>query len=203
MPEKTYTTHDIARFCDVYPSSVINWISSGDLKSYLTPGGHHRITREDLTVFLTKFRIPIPNELVARPRRVLIVDDEVEITRLLQRAFARHVGLFETEVCHNGIEALIRIGQAPPDLVILDIILPKMDGMQVCRVLKSKAETMGIKIVAVSGGKKLPFNEKKPQEAKIDAFFRKPLDLAELLDKSAELLGVALPAPSRKDSAPR
>jgi CheY-like chemotaxis protein len=191
MPERTYTTHDIAKICDVYPSSVINWINSGKLKSYSTPGGHHRMFREDVIVFLESMRMPLPKELAARPMRVLIVDDDVELTRVLARAFGRRAGAFETEVCHSGVEALIRIGQAPPDLVILDLILPKMDGLQVCRVLKSKPETRDIKIIAVSG-KKPPFNEKKPSEAKVDAFFRKPLDLVELLGRTEELLGAAL-----------
>jgi CheY-like chemotaxis protein len=191
MPERTYTTHDIARFCDVYSSSVINWINSGKLKSYSTPGGHHRVPREEVVLLLESMGIPLPKELLAQPMRVLIVDDDAEVTRVVARAFARHAESFTTEVCHNGIEALIRIGQAPPDLVILDMILPKMDGLQVCRVLKSKAETRDIKIIAISG-KKPPFNEKKPADAKIDAFFRKPLELAELLGKTAGLLGVSL-----------
>jgi CheY-like chemotaxis protein len=189
MPERTFTTHDIARFCDVYPSSVINWINSGKLRSYSTPGGHHRMLREDVILLLQSMRIPLPDELAARPMSILIVDDDVEITRMLARAFSRRADVFSTEVCHTGIEALIRIGQEPPDLVILDLILPKVDGLQVCRVLKAKAETRGVKIVAISG-KKPPFNEKRPADAKIDAFFRKPLDLTELLGKTAELLGV-------------
>lgn len=196
MPERTYTTHDIAKFCDVYPSSVINWIGSGKLKAYSTPGGHHRVTREDLIAFLNKFEIPLPKKLAAPEPRVLIVDDDEEVTRVVQRAFARR-GEFATEVCHDGLEALILIGQNPPDLVVLDIVLPKMDGLQVCRVIKANPKTQDIKIVAISG-KKPPFNEKKPQEAKIDAFFRKPLDLIELVAKSAELLGAeAAPAADR------
>ena len=191
MPERTFTTHDIAEFCDVYPSTVINWINSGKLKSYSTPGGHHRMLRDDVIRFLESMRMPLPKELAARPMRVLIVDDDIDITRVLARAFALHSGTFATEVCHNGVEALIRIGQAPPDLVILDMVLPKMDGLQVCRVLKAKTETRDIKIIAISG-KKPPFNEKRPSEAKIDAFFRKPLDVSELLGKTAELLGLGL-----------
>ena len=198
MTERTYTTHDIARFCDVYPSTVGNWITSEKLKcSYSTPGGHHRVTREDLLVFLKKFGIPVPPELSARPRRVLIVDDDAEVARVIERVFSRRGAAFEAETCHTGIEALIRIGQAPPDLVILDIVLPKMDGMQVCRVLKSKPETRGIKILAISG-KKPPFNEKKPQTAKIDFFLRKPLDLPELLAAAEELLGLAAPAAAER-----
>ncbi|MDE2142135.1 MAG: response regulator, partial [Elusimicrobia bacterium] len=188
---RTYTTHDIAKVCDVYPSSVINWIESGKLKAYATPGGHNRVTRENLLAFLDEFGIPVPKKLAAREMRVLVVDDDVEITRVVARAFSRSGGNFALETCHSGIEALIRIGQNPPDLVVLDIVLPKMDGQQVCRVLKAQTETKDIKIIAISGDKP-PFNEKKPQEAKIDAFFRKPLDLLALLAKSAELLGIEL-----------
>lgn len=188
MPDYTYTTHDVARYCDVYPSTVLLWIKSGKLKSFSTPGGHHRMARADVISLVESMGMPLHRELAAPPRRVLIVDDDPEITRVLARAFARSGGAFSTEVCHDGVEALIRIGEAPPDLVILDLILPKMDGLQVCRVLKAKPQTRDVKIVAISG-RKAPFNEKKPSEAKIDAFFRKPLDLAELLGKTAELLG--------------
>ena len=147
------------------------------------------MTREDLLVFLAEFRFPIPKELTARPMRVLIVDDDVEVALVIQRAFARGGGTFETEVCHNGMEALIRIGQAPPDLIVLDIILPKMDGIQVCRVLKSKASTRDIKIVAITGKKISAADKKKFEEVKVDALFRKPLDIVALVSKSAELLG--------------
>ncbi|MEK7232890.1 MAG: response regulator [Elusimicrobiota bacterium] len=186
MPEKTYTTHDIGRFCDVYPSSVANWINSGKIKSYQTPGGHHRVSRKNLLDFLAELNIPIPAELKGRAR-VLIVDDDEEMARVIAKAFSRRADEFETEVCGDGIEALIRIGQEPPDLIILDIVLPKMDGIQVCRVLKAKPETRDIKIVAMTG-KKLPSSEKMLEEVRVDALFRKPLDLVELVLKSAELL---------------
>ena len=196
MPERTYTTHDIAKFCDVYPSSVIHWINSGKLQSYSTPGGHHRVTKEDLIAFLREFRIPLPEELSALTR-VMVVDDDVELARIIERAFLRHKSVFKTQVCHNGIDALIQIGQQPPDLVVLDIVLPKMDGMQVCRALKSKAETRNIKIIAVTG-KKLHFDEKTLAEAKIDAFFRKPLDMLQLVEKSAELLRLKLGSDAKR-----
>ena len=192
MAERSYTTHDIAGFCGVYPSTVVNWINSGKLKSSLTLGGHHRVSREDVIGLLKAMGTKIPPEVATPAMLVLIVDDDAEVTRVVARAFARRAGAFATEVCHDGVEALLRIGQDPPDLVVLDLVLPKMDGLQVCRVLKAKADTRGIRIVAVSG-KKPPFNEKKPSEANIDAFFRKPLDLVELVEKTAELLGAPLP----------
>jgi excisionase family DNA binding protein len=191
MPTKTFTTYEIAKFCDVYPSSVIHWINDGKLKAYSTPGGHHRVTREDLLGFLKQFKIPLPRELASPDKKVLVVDDDEEVARLVERAFQRRAEGISVEVCSTGVDALIRIGQAPPDLIILDIVLPKMDGWQVCRILKSRPETRGIKIVGISG-KKVSFDEKKLEDCGIDAFFRKPLDLDRLLARSAELLGVAL-----------
>lgn len=191
MPDRTYTTHDIAKFCDVYPSSVVHWINSGKLKSYCTPGGHHRVTRDNLISFLREFNIPLPPELGERRARVMVVDDDVELARVIEKAFLRHPAQFTVETCHSGIEALIRMGQTPPDLVVLDVVLPRMDGVQVCRVLKSQPATQSAKIIAVSG-KKLPFSEQKLHDVKIDAFYRKPLDLVELIGKAAELLKLDL-----------
>ena len=196
MTEKTYTTHDIAKFCDVYPSSVVHWINDGKLKSYQTVGGHHRVSKDNLLSFLRLLNIPIPAELISLGR-VLIVDDDEEVARVIERAFARFSDELETEVCHDGIEALIRIGQSPPVLVILDIVMPKMDGIQVCRVLKSSPETRGIKIIAITG-KKTPCSEKKLAEMKCDALFRKPLDLVELIAKAGQLLDLDLVMGAKK-----
>ena len=187
MPERTYTTHDIARFCDVYPSSVMHWINGGKLRTHRTAGGHHRVTREDLVEFLLTLNIRLPDELVSR-KRILVVDDDAELAKILARAFSRFAD-YDVETCGDGINALIRIGRQPPDLVVLDIVIPKMDGIQVCRVLKGQPQTRGIKIVAVSG-QKLPFSEKKLIDIKVDAFFRKPLDLAAVTGRVAELLRV-------------
>lgn len=203
MPDNTYTTYEIAKFCDVYPSSVIHWINDGKLKAYVTPGGHHRVIREDLIRFLQSCGIPIPKELGPSERRkVFIVDDDAELARLIDKAFQRYASTFQTEVCHSGVDALIRIGQTVPDLVILDIVMPKMDGCHVCKILKSRPETRGIKIIGISG-KKFPLAEKKLADYKVDAFFRKPLALEELLAKAAELLRIELaPMPGGKNVRP-
>jgi CheY-like chemotaxis protein len=199
MPERTYTTHDIAKFCDVYPSSVVHWINGGKLRTHQTAGGHHRVTREDLIDFLQGLNMRLPDELIAR-KRILIVDDDAELAKVISRAFSR-LPEYEVETCGDGINALIRIGQQPPDLVILDIVIPKMDGIQVCRVLKSQPQTRGIKIIAVSG-KKLPLNEKKLMDIKVDGFFRKPLDLHELVERVSELLRLE-PASRKAERARR
>lgn len=198
MPARTYTTHDIARYCDVYPSSVMNWINDGKLKTYRTVGGHHRVTRQDLVAFLNGLGIPLPPELArASGPRVLIVDDDAGVARVLRRAFARHPARFRVESCGDGVEALIRIGHEPPDLVVLDVVLPKMDGIRVCEAIKKNESTRGVKIVAISGKKTL--DGRRPEDAlKVDAFFRKPFVLAELVAKAAQLLELDAPSANSK-----
>ncbi len=193
MSFKTYTTHEIAKFCDVYPSSVLHWINEGKLRAHVTPGGHRRVAREELIRFLKQFQMPIPAELRAGRRRVLIVDDEPEMARMLEKIFRMHAEVFDVEASSSGIDALIKIGQSPPDLVVLDVVMPKMDGFQVCQILKTRPETRYVRIIALTG-KKVPINEHKLDEHHIDAFFRKPFDVGQLLAKAARLLGVTLAA---------
>ncbi|MDD5656214.1 MAG: response regulator [Elusimicrobia bacterium] len=193
----TFTTHKIAKMCSVYPSTVINWINEGKLKSFLTAGGHHRVTRAELVNFLTRLKIPLPPEL-AQEKKILIVDDEEDTCFVVERAFQRHAGIFITKLCHTGIEALIKIGEWHPHLVVLDIVLPKIDGCQVCRILKSKPETQAIKIVGISGNRN--FDERSLRDYRIDAFFAKPLDLPALVAKSMQLLGMDI-AQSQTSSA--
>ncbi len=185
MPERTYTTHDIARICDVYPSSVVNWIREGKLRSYQTPGGHHRVTRDDLVAFLGVLRMPLPQEL-SRRRRVLIVDDDADLAGVLAKALSRRSD-WSVETCGDGLEALLRIGRSAPDLLVLDIVIPKMDGVRVCRVLKSSPATRGVRVIAISG-QRPPAAEKTLRAIGVEAFYRKPLDLDELAAKAASLL---------------
>ena len=187
MPSKTYTTSDIARICDVYPSTINDWINGGKLKAYATPGGHHRITRENLLDFLSALKIPIPQDVQDVKTNVLIVEDDASLAKMLEKAFARDGRGFNAETCDNGIEALIRIGRTPPDLVILDLVLPKMDGAQICKILKSAPETRDVKIIVVTG-KSHSDPAITALKKKVDGFFTKPLDVFELVEHAAAVL---------------
>src|SRR5438876_7867800 len=108
-----YTTHEVSRLLHVNPRSVINWIEQSLLPSYRTPGGHRRIRREDLLVFLRKHQIPTPESLVDGQFSVLIVDDEPEIVNLM-KAFLEGEGGYEVLSASDGITALIEVGRVRP-----------------------------------------------------------------------------------------
>src|SRR5207302_11386940 len=144
-----YTTHEVSRLLHVNPRSVINWIEQNLLPSYRTPGGHRRIRREDLLAFLRKHQIPTPASLVDGKFSVLIVDDEEEIVNIIKTYFQRQGG-YEVSSASDGITALIVVGRVKPDLLILDIMIPGVDGVEVCRRIKA-GSTNKTTIIAVSG----------------------------------------------------
>jgi excisionase family DNA binding protein len=180
-----YTTHEVSRLLHVNPRSVINWIEQSLLPSYRTPGGHRRIRREDLLAFLRKHQIPTPPSLVEGKFRVLIVDDEKEIVDIIKTYFQRQGG-YEVSSASDGITALIEVGRVKPDLMILDIMIPGVDGVEVCRRIKADSANKTT-IIAVSGAAE---SEKKILQAGADAFMPKPVDLEKLQTEARRLLRI-------------
>src|SRR5437870_12391456 len=180
-----YTTHEVSRLLHVNPRSVINWIEQSLLPSYRTPGGHRRIRREDLLAFLRKHQIPTPADLVEGTFSILIVDDEQEVASMF-RAFFQRQGEYEVSTASDGITALMEVGRLKPDLLILDIMLPGIDGVEVCRRIKANSANK-TSIIAMSG---VDSNEKKVLQAGADAFIVKPVDLDKLHIEVRRLLRI-------------
>ena len=116
---------------------------------------------------------------------MLIVDDEDEITEIIKTFFQRQGG-YEITTASDGITALIEVGRAKPDLLILDIMIPGVDGVQVCRRIKAGPAASTV-IIAISGQ---PEMEKKILQAGADVFMTKPLDLEKLHTHVQELLRI-------------
>jgi excisionase family DNA binding protein len=180
-----YTTHEVSRLLHVNPRSVINWIEQSLLPSYRTPGGHRRIRREDLLAFLRKHQIPTPESLVEGKFNVLIVDDELEIVDLMKTFLLRQGG-YDVATASDGITALLEVGRTKPDLLILDIMIPGVDGIEVCRRIKGDSSNRTI-IIAVSGNAE---HENDIIRAGADVFMVKPLDLERLQAEARRLLRV-------------
>jgi excisionase family DNA binding protein len=185
MVKSIYTTHEVSRLLHVNPRSVINWIEQDRLPSYRTPGGHRRIRHDDLLAFLRKHDIPTPAGLVEGTFKVLIVEDEEEIINIIKTYFERH-SAYSIQTARDGVTALIEVGRSKPDLIVLDILIPGVDGIDVCRRIKSDLNNTTA-IIAMSGQ---PENEKRVLNAGADAFMAKPLDLEKLLTQSKKLLRV-------------
>jgi CheY-like chemotaxis protein len=128
---------------------------------------------------------PTPASLVEGGFTVLVVDDEQEIVELIRNYFQRH-GSYEVVTASDGISALLEVGRVKPDLLILDIMIPGVDGIEVCRRIKNDPSNKTV-IIAVSG---TADKEKKALQAGADAFMPKPVDLDKLHAEALRLLRV-------------
>jgi excisionase family DNA binding protein len=188
MPRRSYlTTFEISQICEVNPTTVQNWVKGKKLKAHVTPGGHRRVRREDLIRFMKEFGMPIPAELDESPPFVLIVDDEKEVIELLTSVMQSGEEDMEVAGAQSGVDALLIIGERKPDLVVLDIMMPGMNGIEVCERLKSSPVTRNLRIVAISGDHD-PTVRSRVLAAGADLFFTKPFDIILFRDECLNLM---------------
>ena len=154
MPEKAvFTTFEAAKLCHVSPLSIINWVNAGRLPAFRTPGGHRRIRREDLGRFMRENGIPLPDEFRdgSGRKRVLVVDDEPSIRELFAESLARRPIPYDVMTAADGFEAGRLVATFRPDVVLLDLRMPGLDGFQVCKTIKADSETAAIVVIAMTG----------------------------------------------------
>src|SRR5476651_420620 len=117
--------------------------------------------------------------------RILLVDDENDFIELLQYKLAGQG--YDFIVANDGVHALSQARQGKPDLILLDILLPDLDGLSVCNILKRQPSTRKIPIIfmsALSSGV-----TRRTAAMQADDFFTKPLDLERLSSRIRDLLG--------------
>lgn len=173
------STKDIIAIFDVSRVTVADWVKSGRLPSFKTLGGHNRFRREDIVALLKTQQIPIPLSLQPNRPLILVIDDEPSILKTLPRRIQAQYPAARVDTADNGVEGLVKIGREIPAAIILDLLMPKMNGLEVIRWLKSDPGCANIRILAVSGYVK---DEKAILKAGADAFFQKGTNLKELLD---------------------
>ena len=177
---KTLSTFAIAKMLYVDPGSVANWIDQGMLPAHRTPGGHRRVLSEDLLRFLREHKMPVPSELATTPIRVLIVDDEAPVTQMVASAVRTAHPDYEVIEANDGFRAGAIIASQQPDVVILDLRMPGMDGYDVCGLIKSQDATKHAEVLAMTAYPS-PESGKRIRECGARVCLSKPLDLDELL----------------------
>ncbi len=182
---KFITPAEASRLLGVARTTVVKWIDEGLIKAFVTPGGHRKIRREDFEEFVKKQGI----SLIKREtkKKILIVDDNPDDVKLLRMFFLAASDKYEVYSASNGFQAIYKIGELKPDLVILDLFMPDMDGFAVCKNIKENPETRDIKVIAITA---FPSEENKKRvlSCGAEAFFTKPLDLERLIKKILELI---------------
>lgn len=141
----------VAKICRVSKKTVLNWIYKGALKAFQTLGGHYRIWPADLKTFLTDSAMDVPFQFVDERRTTfLIVDDDPAYSILLKEAICTHFSNADVIVTDDGYEGLLLIGERKPQMVILDLKMPRIDGYQVLELLRARKKDNTMKVVVLS-----------------------------------------------------
>lgn len=143
QPQATYTTLEVARLLGMAVRSVQLMVDRGDLQAWRTPGGHRRITGESLRAWIERSRsAPARNESrrrPPRPPRVLLIEDSSHFQQLVRLVVQQRFPQIQLHVADDGISGLVSFGQLQPDLLIVDIVLPGIDGASMIIGLRNHA----------------------------------------------------------------
>jgi excisionase family DNA binding protein len=184
--KKNYTTFEIGRICQVYPTTVINWIKDGKLASFATPGGHRRVRAEDLADFLRRYNFPMPDELseLRRRHKILIVDDDPEMVRLVGMTLEGEAEAqgWDIQSVSTGFGAGVKIFEWQPDLILLDFLMPDLNGEEVCRAIRQNGKSRHSPIIALTCLSSEKDRAKIFQSGATD-YIAKPFERAKLIEK--------------------
>jgi excisionase family DNA binding protein len=183
-----FTTGEAAEICKVSQQTIIRCFDSGRLKGFRVPGSRfRRIPREALIAFMKDNGIP-PDALDSGKKKVLVVDDDPEIVELFVDVLERD-GRFEVKTAATGYDAGMLTQEFGPDLIILDYMLPDVNGNVVCQTIRQKPEFEQTKIIIVSG----VVNQDEINDllkSGADEFVKKPFNIEKLIERIGELLTV-------------
>lgn len=181
-----FTTGEAAEVCKISQQTIIRCFDAGRLDGFKVPGSKfRRIPRESLIKFMKDNSIPLDN-IDSGKRKILVVDDDAEIVELIVDVLTRD-GRFEVKSASSGYDAGILTEQFRPELMLLDYMLPDINGNVVCKAVKSNPELVNTRVIIVSG----VVNQSEIDDlmnAGAEDFIRKPFDISELVEKIAGVL---------------
>lgn len=195
-----YTTFQVAKYLGVSPPTVVNWVNNGLLIAHRTPGGHRRIKREDIIAFAREHEYPLSAEVLGGPApgggsadlrggppKVLVVDDEPAFCDVV-RNYLTARGQFEVEVAESGFAAGLTVARFKPQVILMDLLMPDMDGFEVLRMLQQDPEMREIPVVACTGFALADLEDRVRREP-FAGFIRKPFKMEQLAELLVNAMG--------------
>ncbi len=181
-----YSALEVAKICGVVNQTAINWIRNGYLKAFTTPGGQYRVYLDDLIDFMNQRKMRIPQDLLdlaagSKTFSILIVDDDRVLNTILARFIERNVDNVTIYQAFDGFEAGSQLTDKKPDLVLLDLDLPGIDGFSLCSKISS-SDTFGNPTIFIITGLNEEGIEERLKSMGASEFFQKPLNMVEIAE---------------------
>ncbi|HUU97981.1 MAG TPA: response regulator [Phycisphaerae bacterium] len=186
LSKTVFTTGEVASICNVSQQTVIRCFDSGRLRGFRVPGSKfRRIPRDALIQFMKENGIPL-DRLDMGKKRVLVVDDDRAIVEMLVELLERD-GRFEVQTAVTGFDAGLRTKEFRPDVIVLDYMLPDINGNVVIQTIRDDSSLQHVKIIIVSG----VVNREDVQnllDCGADDFLQKPFSIEQLVRRITELV---------------
>jgi len=183
-----FTTGEAAKICKVSQQTIIRCFDNGQLKGFRVPGSRfRRIPREMLYKFMKDNGTPT-DALESGKRKVLLVDYDSELVEVMTK-FLEEDGRFEIRVASTGFDAGMLVKEYRPDIIVLDVMLPDINGKEVCQRVRADATLEDVRILCISG----MVEDDKVQELRLagsDEFMHKPFEIDHLIDRMCGLLEI-------------
>lgn len=189
---QVYSALEVANICGVVNQTAINWIRSGHLKAFTTPGGQFRVYPEDLADFMEGRKMHVPEQVLEDMKKngpktesILIVDDDKafnDVTmKFLQKNIQHDIAELEIHQAYDGFEAGALLMQKKPGVVILDLDLPGIDGFGVCKKIQEMDSSSRPKVIVVTGMQDQE-SEDRCMSLGVFKYIKKPVNLPELAE---------------------
>jgi len=176
------TTGEAAQELGVGLNTIKRWIANGDLRGIQTPGGHWRIPETALHSFMREHGFSAVPHASNTPPRVLIVDDDPSVCALLESILEQADFPCEVKCARDGYTGLVQIGAWQPDVLVLDILMPVFNGLDVLHSLRNNRELPGgMAIVVITSAFDRPDIMRAVRKAGPDAMLPKPVDARQFL----------------------
>jgi excisionase family DNA binding protein len=180
MENKGYLVpNEVADLLMVSPVTVRQWAQKGLLRALTTAGGHRRFTREEVERFARERGVVLPRA-ARRGCRILIATADASLCRSVLAVLRAESGEIETDDAVSGFEAGLKISRFAPDVILLDLAMPGLDGLAACRRLKNDPACAGIRLVALAGEQSAQ-DARRAREAGADACLTLPASRQALL----------------------
>lgn len=182
---KIFSALEVAKICGVVNQTAINWIKNGFLKAFKTPGGQFRVYPEDLVNFMKSRNMEVPASIlefckdVDGGKKLMIVDDDKGLNTVILNYIKSRNPNLEIFQAFDGFEAGLLLSEKKPNCIILDLNLPGVNGIELCKKIKGDEKYRDSKIIVITSLENLD-TETQLRSLGIVEYIKKPANLVKI-----------------------
>lgn len=163
--DETVKVSQAAKIAGVDRRTILRWVDKGYIKAVKYPSGHHRIIKENLEQFLSKY---LSRKKISY--KIFVIDDMPVMLEVMREMLESLNLPIEVTTCENELDALLKMGENKPDLIFIDYRLKNVDGITISRKIRENQTLKDVPIILVSG----VIHDISQDELGFQAFLRKP-----------------------------